>query len=173
MWMRTTCVVLVAGLLLAATATSTTADSEDEPYYTDNEWTGFISCAVATPAVAIMACGLIDQNDDFIHHFGVGEDLQTLVAVLEWETHTLPEASLLLLVEDTGSDGSEPGHARDSGGSPIIVRIDDLDSEQPHELQFRVFADHELQVVYQQQFTVTWFEFYGEEAPEDFDPLTA
>lgn len=171
MWLRETSVMLVVGLLLAATVTTTSAEEDEQPAPT-GQWDGFISCAVGTPMLTWQTCATLPvvSNDDWIHTFSVDEGLHKLVVVMEWETSTLSVGDeLTLFVEDQGSGIGGPSHATVTGESPIVVEIEDLQTwENGRHLQYRIFPSFDFQFVYQQDFTVTWYEFY-EEPPEDFD----
>ncbi len=173
MWMRKTIILLVAGLLLSAAVTTGT-EHEDEQLQPTGEWNGFIACAVGTPVITWQTCSTfdVDPNHQSTHTFSVDEGLHTLVAVMEWETSVISEGDeLMLTVEDEGDPATGERHAAVTGDSPVVVEVDDLETEEDgRDLQFRVSPAFDFQFVYQQTFTVTWYEFY-EAPPEDFDPV--
>ena len=147
----------------------------------------------------VNACGLVEiaaenaTDDDFLHVFEIGPGLKTVVGGMEWQA---PGASmgdeLSLTMEVNGRPNFPPRYAAVDGHSPLEFRADagyvieeyeeEIDGDDIHqydfnnvddslELMFRVFAGGDLNVVYQQQFTVYYDLYYWEEAPDDATAL--
>jgi hypothetical protein len=176
MWKDVVAACIAVGLMMSVVPGSLAEDAPEEgPYATANQWSGFLSCAVSTPIVATQACALIDENDDFIHHFTADEDLRTVVLALTWDEQILGAQELSLLFEEAGTNLGEDAIGSATGGSPIELRLDagvHFDgNEQAWDLQMRVFPSFQPQVVWQQAFTVHYHLFYGAHAPEDWSAV--
>lgn len=177
-----------------------TKDDLQQPHVEENEWKGFISCGaragvpgVRTLGIALCAVpGAIDEsiadpNEDFIHYFNMSKGLKTLYVAMDWEpVGGVSGGDLNLLVEQGICNEVACADAyryADLDGPPALVaRIDAEDVEREDakfenitetaEFKFRIFAGEDYaNLIYQQPFTVYWYEFYWEPAPEDFNPL--
>lgn len=123
-------------------------------------------------------------DDDFLHPFEVREGVKSIVGGMVWDS---PGASmgenLALLMEVNGNWNQPPRYVDADDSSPIEFRVDagfveeeyddeeiyqyDFDNiEGTQDLAYRIFAGGDVEVVYQQQFTVYWDVYYWEEAPE-------
>lgn len=158
-------------------------DLIEDPVVEHHEWNGFLSCSVQTPELGFNACSAlgVDPNDDFLHAWTVDENLESVVGAMVWDQGTANvNGDLLLLMEAEGMHGLHPQYARVEGLSPLEWRVDagDVGDEYDFEnvsgsmgLQYRVFAGGELNVVYQQPFTVYWDLYYLLPAPDDASAL--
>lgn len=175
------------------------SDDLQEPREERYEWTGFLACNVRA-ALGANVCGIVElvadnaTDDDFLREWTIGPGLETVVGGMTWDS---PGASLgdelVLLMEVAGRSNSAPQYTRQDGPSPVEFRVDsghvednyDEEDDEGHnlhqydfknveeelELQYRVFAGGDVNVVYQQQFTIHWKLYYWEAAPEDASAL--
>lgn len=175
------------------------SDDLKQPRVERYDWTGFLVCSVATPAILISACSAVDlvmqelgednvTDDEFIHPFSVKPGLRSMVVGMEWRA---PGAALgdelSIVVERNGHPDEAPEYAWAYGQSPVEFRVDagDIESrygdeqdqydfkniEDDLDLWFRIFSWGDVNLVYQQQFTVYYDLYYWEEAPEGASAL--
>lgn len=156
-----------------------TADDLKTPFVREDEWNGFISCGVGAAATALAACALADDpNEDFLHGFEVVRGLTEFVAGMQWRpVGGVSSDQMNLLVERTGCSGCNERYADVEGPSPLIARVTDATIsdedakfaliEDTATMRFRIFTGG-VGVVYQQPFTVYWYEFYYHTMPEGF-----
>jgi hypothetical protein len=146
-------------------------------------WEGFIGCGVMYPT-AFQPITCPDPNNDVTRVFEADVGLQTIVIGMEWDNITTNVNGALRIALYRGQPGNlGQGHlALIDRQGPIEFRLDanaedeklDWDAaEEPMEFTIRVWAgkdtpswSNDLNVVYQQSFTVYWHLFYGEPAPE-------
>jgi hypothetical protein len=169
-----------------------TSDDLQLPSHVENEWHGFISCGVSTPAVRAAVCSipgalddsLGDPNEDFLLEFQVKRGLKSLVVGMVWDSVggvSAPEFSLSVDDPQCHIDDCSYQYASKDEGSPIVIRVDNSDIG-PDEwkwdaitdertIRMRVFAGGMASLVYQQPFSIYYHEFYWAEAPQDFNPI--
>lgn len=190
------CAILLMVPLVPVGLAEDEDEPEEEPYVVSMEWEGHLACTVRWPSElpysGLNACGAVEilvpgaVGDDFLLEWQIEEDLETVVGAMVWEGDTL-EPDLHLLMEVAGMSGSPPRYVDDQGGSPLQWRVDagfvegnypdhlhqyDFNNvEGSLDLQFRVFAGGDLNVVVDQPFTIYWDLYYGEPAPEDASAL--
>ncbi len=148
----------------------------------------------------VNACGVVEigaenaTGDDFLKVWEASPGLKSVVGALSWDA---PGAALgdqlSITMEVGGRPNLEPRYVNEEGYSPVEFRADagdvvaefDEEDDEGHdihqydfdnlesdvELMFRIFAGGDLNVVYQQQFTVYWDLYYWEEAPEGASAL--
>ncbi len=162
-----------------------TANDLKDPYIDEREWEGFLSCALGTPVLVISVCSLEeldDPNDSFIEFFDIEEGIKTVSVGMVWE----PAGGVLgdtmqIALEDEGcglecsqvygdAEGTSPlvFHAGSPGGDNAY---DEITNDNPRPLQFRVFPTFDVNVYYQQPFTVYYHLHYHKAAPEGYDPI--
>lgn len=118
-------------------------------------------------------------DDDFMHYWTVRPGLKSVVGGMTWQS---PGAALgdKLEIFMEPKDAPDMRYTRASGASPVEWRVDEGDILTDHEeefhehdfsniteaedIRYRVFAAGDLNVVYQQKFTVYWDLYYWEEA---------
>ncbi len=163
-----------------------------ETYIDKNgEWNGFLGCTYHLwPGTQSANCAEVvqDENHDDVRSFNADIGLETIVVAVVWDPSPLSTTNQLhhrLERTDDGFDGPSPTEiSRTNEGPPIIYRVDanpkgsalDFASAE-EEMEFRIIkgtavsgAVPPLTVTYQQDFTVYWHLFYGEPAPEGYDP---
>ncbi len=175
------------------------SDDLQEPRVERHEWTGFLACTVRA-GLGANVCGIVEiaaenaTDDDFLHAWKIGPGLETVVGGMVWEA---PGASLgdelVILMEVFERSNAAPEYTRKDGPSPQEFRVEsgfvednyDEENDDGHnihqydfknveeelELQYRIFAGGDVNLVYQQQFTVHWQLYYWEAAPEDASAL--
>lgn len=147
-----------------------------------------------SPVPGFNVCGAVElaapnsTGDDFLRRWEIGPGLETVVGAMQWQA---PGAALgdelSLYLEVSGRPLEPPLYVAEQGRSPIEFRSDagdvieryeeEVDGENIHqydfnnveeslELMYRVFAGGDLNVVYQQRFTLYWDLHYWEPAPE-------
>lgn len=136
-------------------------------------------------------CGLVDgigdllvqdsiTDDDFMVNWTVRPGLKSIVGGMTWQNPAMAMGDELEISLEPDHERM-PVYARASGSSPLEWRVDEGDilatySEEFEEydfsnlteetiLRYRVFAAGDLNVVYQQKFTVYWDLYYWAPAP--------
>lgn len=177
-----------------------TDPQKQKPFIISDEWTGFLACTArwidpyGLAPSGFNACGGVDlvldnaTDDDFLHRWTVQEGLRSVVGAMTWQS---PGAALgdelAIFLEVSGRPGYDPRYAEAEGRSPLEFRADAGSVEENHdeeiheydfnninetlELMYRVFAGGDLNIVYQQKFTVHWDLYYWEPAPPDATAL--
>ncbi len=162
-----------------------TADDLKEPVVKEFEWTGFMACGFVTLILAGDACEDVDEESNRTNGFEIEPGLESLTATLVWGSPGLAGDRLQYGLARDPCDGatcSTPGdyYGYNSGESPVELRIDAgegngdqswEDIEETTNVQLRVFPEFDnVNVFYQQEFTVYYHLHYHQKAPEDYDP---
>lgn len=159
-----------------------TAADLQQPYVEERDWNGFMACAIGTPALTWATCSTLqDPNHDFLEHFIIGEGLKTVATGMTWDPAggVLGESLLIMLENpDCGLNACSQQYASAEGESPLIFHASSPGGEwafeaveEEREIRYRVFPSFDMNVYYQQPFTVYYHLFYHEAAPEDYDPI--
>jgi hypothetical protein len=135
-----------------------------KPYTEGDQWEGFLGCAF----VLFVVGQCPDPNQDNVRAFALKPGAITILAALVWEPSTPDTDQTLRLWLEHG----EETLADRTGDSPLILRFDgepDVLSELengtlPTSLSFRVWPGGEVNVVYQQPFTLYYRIHYVEAA---------
>ncbi len=144
----------------------------------------------------VNACGVVEiaaenaTGDDFLKVWEIGPGAKTVVGGMAWDA---PGAALgdqlSITMEVADRVNLPPRYTSEEGYSPVEFRVDagqiieefDEEDDEGHDLHqydfdnledslevmYRIFAGGDLNMVYQQKFTVYWDVYYWEEAPED------
>lgn len=138
----------------------------DDPQRVDSfQWRGFIPCAAGAPlpSTATFFCAQLDPNADQEQTERSEPELLTLTGFLEW-TPSTPMGSDLKIQVQVGSAEHEF-----EGSSPIEFRLDagsQFAYVDHHQLiDFEVEAADGANLVYQQDFTLSYKLYYGEHPP--------
>lgn len=148
-------------------------EDRQRPFVADDEWDGFIACGVAVMGERQAPCTL-DENQAVEHRWNVTQGLRTLYVYVEWDAQPTGEE---LHVEVTR--GEDHVFKEDEGASPLHLRIDNDEIEQPAlqweniedkmELTVNVLPGGDVGVFYQMDFKVILLEFHWRPAPEGFE----
>ncbi len=144
----------------------------------------------------VNTCGVVEivaenaTGDDFLHVWEIGPGAKTVVGGMDWDA---PGAALgdqlSIYMEVGGRPNLAPRYVSEEDFSPVEFRADagaiieeyDEEDDEGHdihqydfenlddslEVMYRIFAGGDVNLVYQQKFTVYWDVYYWEEAPED------
>lgn len=140
------------------------------PYSVPYDWTGFYSCGAGTPAITWSTCATIeDPNHDWSHGWDVDAGLESTVIAMDWNPVGGASGDQLMLIYECW-DECDGEHASASGEPPLEFRADGFPDDE-WGAGYRVFPPFDVTVIYQQEFTVYWEEFYFREAPEGYSVL--
>lgn len=161
------------------------------PFVVEEQWDGFVGCDVSAFSAGNDLCDGIDANHDTVRRFQVEAGIQELVVGMEWDENTLaPDVygnALGLHLRNENCDHCEYRYIREDKSSPIIYFLNDAsimendenaadqrfsEIEDVRDMRWNVFSGG-TNVVYQQAFTMYWYEFYHQMSPVGFEPLPA
>lgn len=163
-----------------------TADDLRQPYVQEFEWNGFMACGYVAYVLAGDACDTFDDQSDRTHPFEIEPGIETLTAGLTWGSPGVAGDRLQYGFARDPCEGATCTTPTDyygfnSGESPVLLRTDAGSEnggqsmagiEEPIEVQMRVFPEfYNVNVFYQQEFTVFYQLHYHAPAPEDYNPL--
>jgi hypothetical protein len=174
-----------AGLLVLAMALAPLGNASEANYVAMNQWDGFLGCGIYYPT-AFQPITCPDPNNDVTRVFDAQPGLKTIVLAMEWEGRVNLNGAMRLAIFKGESGGMGQGAlARGDSTSPIELRLDANpdaeglnwdDETEPFPFTLRVWAGRgngtmDVNIVYQQPFTVHYHLFYGDHAPDDYSAL--
>ncbi len=163
-----------------------TSDELKEPYMQEFEWSGFMACGYVAMVLAGDACQGVDDKSDRVHPFEIDPGLASVTAGLVWGSPGVAGDRLQFGFARDPCEGTTCTTPTDyygyaSGESPVLLRADAGDEnggqsfkdiEETKDVQMRVFPEfYNVNVFYQQEFTVYYQLHYHQKAPEEFNPL--
>lgn len=162
------------------------SDDLQEPYVEPYEWSGFMACGYVLLVLAGDACSDVDDQSDRTLPFQIEPGLETVTAGLMWGSPGVAGDRLQYgfardPCEGTTCTTPTDYYAYASGESPVLLRADAgdenggqsfADIEETKDVQMRVFPEfYNVNVFYQQEFTIHYQLHYHQRAPEEYNPL--
>lgn len=146
------------------------ADMQD-PYSLLHDWTGLFTCGAGTPIATWSTCSTVgDPNHDWDHGWDVGQGLASIVVAMDWQPVGAASGDQLMIIYHC-REGCSGEHVRATGTPPLEFRVDGSFPDDAWVAGFEVYPPLDFTVIYQQEFTVYWEEFYYQKAPDGHSAL--
>ncbi len=142
-----------------------------EPYSLKHDWTGLFTCGAGTPIATWSTCSTVgDPNHDWDHGWDVAQGLASSVVAMDWQPVGAASGDQLMIIYHC-REGCSGEHVRATGTPPLELRVDGGFPDDAWVGGFEVYPPLDFTVVYQQEFTVYWEEFYHQKAPDGHSAL--